>query len=73
MTTQYVWLAETVETPPRYAVRSKTLGGPADELTMIAAHGRRFRSRACCENWIQTHADDFDGVALIPHAHGFGS
>lgn len=70
MATQYVWLAETLEAPPRYAVRSQALGGPVGELTPIATRARRFRSRDCCENWIASHAQDLPET-LVAREHGF--
>lgn len=67
--TEFVWLAETADTPPRYATR----GAPDVPVGLTAAphEARRFASQSQCQEWIQNSAP-VEIRPLVAREHGFG-
>lgn len=71
MSTEFVWLAETEDPPPRYATRPSP-GWPV-ELTEDPHRARRFPTHDACLAFCCSTYVAVQGWKLVPREHGFGS
>ena len=70
MPTEFVWLCETEELPPRYATRVRP-GWPV-ELTAVPTDARRFATKDGAQSFCESAYVKEQGWKLVPREHGFG-